>query len=190
MIIYRDNINPDKEILDILSDDEFNKKFYYEESNIITTFHDPYNNYRDLNKLTSDFYSKVVEMIMKKFSLYYKSEYVWEGWFQSYDENTSGHEDHIHFCGNEIFSLVHFLSVPDQPCFYFLYDGEKQYVNEKSGDIIVFPSWATHGVDAVSFGKRKVFSANVSFDNLRITRESVLLKKAWENNCLWTTVKT
>ena len=189
MIIYRDNIDPDKEILDILSDDEFNKRFYHEESNMITTFHNHYDNYKDLNKISSDFYCKIVEMMMKKFSLYYKSKYLWEGWFQVYNENTSGHEDHIHFSGHEMFSFVHFLSVTSQPCFYFLYDGEKQYVNEKSGDIIVFPSWATHGVDAVSSGKRKVFSGNVSFHDLRMTCDSVLLKREWENNILWTTIE-
>ena len=189
MIIYRDNIIPNKRILNILSDNEFNKKFYDEGSNLITTYYKPHYNYKNLNNIAANFYSKIFETLMKKFSLHDKSRYVWQGWFQSYNKNTSGHEDHVHFCGNEIFSLVHFLSISSQPCFYFVYDGKKEYIDEKSGDIIIFPSWATHGVDPVSFGERKVFSANVSLHNIRSAPDTVVNTSSWENNVLWTSTK-
>jgi len=184
MIIYRDNIDPDKEILDILSDDEFNKRFYHEESNIITTFHN-HDNYKDLNKLSNDFYSVIVEKMMKKFSLYEISRYSWKGWYQSYFSFTEGHSPHTHMGFHELFSFVHFLSVPEKPCFYFLIDDKKQYINEKNGDFVIFPSWAIHGVDSISTGERKVFSGNVSYSFIKLTETMFLnTELISDNHCI------
>ena len=48
----------------------------------------------------------------------------------------------------QMLSWVHFIKVPEQKCFYFCKDGNKAYpVHQKSGDLLVFPSYLYHGVD-------------------------------------------
>jgi hypothetical protein len=195
MIIYRDNIKPNEEIVKLLSEEDFKTKYSYDEQNIVTTYFYkdetlPKIEYKNLYQTTIETYTPEIDNIMKKFDLYQISEYRWECWYQVYDEDMSGHKKHSHFSGSEIFSFVHFLSVPDQPCFYFLFNGEKKYIEEKNGDIIVFPSWLMHGVDAVHSGERKILSGNVTFNNFVIEDNKIIYKKEWNNNCLWTTVKT
>ena len=194
MIIYRDSIKPNEEIVKLLSEEDFKTKYLCDRQNIVTTFF--YKDkklsqieYKNLYQITIETYTPEIDNIMKKFDLYQISEYRWECWYQVYDEKMNGHRKHAHFSGGEIFSFVHFLSVPDQPCFYFLFNGEKKYINEKNGDIIVFPSWLMHGVDEVHHGERKILSGNVTFNNFVMEDNQILYKKEWNNNNLWTTVK-
>ena len=87
-------------------------------------------------------------------------------WCQIYNRSTGGkgHPPHTHFSGNQLLSIVHFVRTPkNQKCFYFVCGGEKYYPDtQNSGDFIVFPSWASHGVDPVEVDNndRIIVSAN------------------------------
>ena len=58
-------------------------------------------------------------------------------------------KEHNHFSHpKQMLSWVHFVKVPDQKCFYFTSGNKKIYpVHQKSGDLMVFPSYLYHGVD-------------------------------------------
>ena len=58
-------------------------------------------------------------------------------------------KEHNHYSHpKQMLSWVHFIKVPEQKCFYFCKDGNKAYpVHQKSGDLLVFPSYLYHGVD-------------------------------------------
>ena len=87
-------------------------------------------------------------------------------WCQIYNKSTGGkgHPVHTHFSGNQLLSMVHFIRTPNnQKCFYFIVEGQKYYPDKQnSGDFIVFPSWASHGVDPVECddNDRIIVSAN------------------------------
>ena len=87
-------------------------------------------------------------------------------WCQIYNKSTGGkgHPPHTHFSGDQLLSIVHFVRTPNQKCFYFVNGDQKYYPDtQNSGDFIVFPSWASHGVDAVEVDNndRIIVSANV-----------------------------
>ena len=70
-------------------------------------------------------------------------------WVQIYDEQAGGgHPVHDHWTPDCMISFVHFIKVPKQNCFYFQAE-KKIYPKQDEGDIIFFPSWASHGVDPV-----------------------------------------
>ena len=51
-------------------------------------------------------------------------------------------------------SWVHFVDVPDTKLFYFQVGDKKIYPKcQKTGDIILYPSYAMHGVDMMTEGK-------------------------------------
>ena len=58
-------------------------------------------------------------------------------------------KEHNHYKHpKQMLSWVHFVKVPEQKCFYFCKNGGKSYpVHQKSGDLMVFPSYLYHGVD-------------------------------------------
>ena len=58
-------------------------------------------------------------------------------------------KEHNHYKHpKQMLSWVHFVKVPEQKCFYFCKNGEKSYpVHQKSGDLMVFPSYLYHGVE-------------------------------------------
>ena len=87
-------------------------------------------------------------------------------WCQVYNNDMGGnHDTHTHYTGNAMFSWVHFVDVPkDQKCFYFLKNKQKYYPpTQKTGDFIVFPSWASHGADPVKVSgvNRTIVSGNI-----------------------------
>ena len=111
-------------------------------------------------------------------------------WCQIYNKSTSGfHPTHTHFSGDQLLSMVHFIRTPkDQKCFYFISKGEKYYPDtQNSGDFIVFPSWASHGVDPVECddNDRIIVSINIHCkqykDNMNLDDILVCSKKYRKN---------
>lgn len=111
-------------------------------------------------------------------------------WCQIYNKSTSGfHPTHTHFSGDQLLSMVHFIRAPkDQKCFYFISKGEKYYPDtQNSGDFIVFPSWASHGVDPVDHDNndRIIVSINIHCkeykDNMNLDDTLVCSKKHRKN---------
>lgn len=99
-----------------------------------------------------DWYRKKVRSVTIKLGLYGRSEVENVMWCQIYTNKTDGHPVHTHYCGEELFSWVHFVKAPtDQKCFYFVDSNSNKIYPEdqSSGRFLVFPSWAMHGVDAV-----------------------------------------
>lgn len=66
-------------------------------------------------------------------------------WVQIY--KNSGHGTHNHFRFNIPVSFVHFIRPSAKKCFHFVQGDEKIYPKQDPGDLILFPSWANHGVD-------------------------------------------
>ncbi len=101
-------------------------------------------------------------------------------WVQIYDEQAGGgHPVHDHWTPDCMISFVHFVKVPKQNCFYFQAE-EKIYPKQDEGDIIFFPSWASHGVDpVVECNDRIVLAGNVSvgsFMSKQSSRETIRWK--------------
>lgn len=121
--------------------------------------------HKDQEKLPLDeFYEGVLTYGLALTSIQNAIDYGLEYWMQIYDNHTEGFAPHNHYTGNELVSWVHFLQTPKQKCFYFIDSfGQKTYPNQqRSGDLILFPSWAYHGVDAVEEpGDRVVVAGNV-----------------------------
>jgi hypothetical protein len=130
-------------------------------SNIYTSF---YSSHRE-EKFLSDFYYEVIAEFMKSIHLYHKTRYSLDFWCQMYLPNQGGHVRHHHFGGHQLFSFVHFIKSPDK-CFRFeTASGDEYPESQNDGDFIVFPSWATHGVDTNrGTEERIVVAGNVLLD--------------------------
>jgi hypothetical protein len=112
------------------------------------------------------FYNNLITEVLRSLGLHGRSKTHVIKWCQIYNNSTSGHPVHSHFCGKELFSWVHFVNVPEQKCFFFVdSDSQKIYPETQSnGDLIVFPSWVMHGVDPINEtdkNNRIVVSGNV-----------------------------
>ena len=114
------------------------------------------------------FYDECVECMTKDLGVYHKSKYTYTMWIQMSNSDTNSHSIHSHFQGFEQISWVHFINVPDQPCFYLCNSrDQKIYPSmQKTGDIIAFPSWVLHGVDEVKEKNfdRIIVAGNIWFD--------------------------
>ena len=133
-------------------------------------------------------YEEVFEKILKDLGLYGIVSYNAYLWGQLYDKNCKGHGTHSHFTGSEILSWVHFLKIPEQRCFFFLNsDGDKIYPEHQSqNDMIVFPSWAIHGVDPLENPDdiRIVTAGNITFSSYG-PGDQELVQTKFENTTLW-----
>ena len=105
--------------------------------------------YQD-TELLSTYTPKLVE-ILKKIKLYGTGIFSYSSiWGQLSKKGVPCYiKEHNHYKHpKQMLSWVHFVKVPDQKCFYFCKNGEKSYpVHQKSGDLMVFPSYLYHGVD-------------------------------------------
>ena len=109
---------------------------------VYTTFH---NGFEDSD--LKSFYVDLADRIAKEQAYYVNSFYTCTYWIQVYNKDAI-HPIHTHFTmgDNTIISWVHFLKIPDTPCFRFT-DGENYLVPEQQeGDIIVYPSYIRHEV--------------------------------------------
>jgi hypothetical protein len=118
----------------------------------------------------SQYYAPIIDKIMKDLTLYHRANCRWFYWVQMYNNELNGHKPHHHFDKFTILSWVHFIKVPNrQKCFYFLTSENTKIYPQKqfSGDFIVFPSWALHGVDKI-IGKntRMVVAGNILLDEI------------------------
>jgi hypothetical protein len=133
-------------------------------------------------------YEEVFEKILKDLGLYGVVSYYADLWGQLYDKDSTGHEWHSHFSGSEILSWVHFLKIPEQRCFFFLNsDGDKIYPKHQSqNDMIVFPSWAIHGVDPLENpdDTRVVTAGNIVLTSYG-PGDQELVQTKFENTTLW-----
>ena len=68
-------------------------------------------------------------------------------WVQVYGKNAI-HGKHTHFIvgKNAIISWVHFLKVPEKPCFRFTDGTDWFFPHQNEGDFLVFPSYTQHEV--------------------------------------------
>ena len=87
-------------------------------------------------------------------------------WGQLYKKDLRAKIDiHNHYMTpNNLLSYVHFIKTPPQKCFYFQVGDEKIYPEtQNESDLIVYPSYASHGVDTMTCGTdRFVVAGNVT----------------------------
>lgn len=147
MILWYNNIQIDKSLVELSNNFIESDEFFYKELNIYTSYY----SLKGIDELTN-VYSLIIDTLMKDLSLHHRSKYEWNYWIQKYTNKLDGHLVHDHFDFKTILSWVHFIQVPEnQKCFYFL-DSNKNKLypeNQSFGDFIVFPSWSLHGVDKV-----------------------------------------
>jgi len=166
MIIFRQKVPISTEIKDLLLEKEFQDKYYDNKKNISTTFNSGID-YKQLGELSRQYYSNLIESLVRVLGIYDNVEYSWHYWYQVYDNESSGHEPHLHFSGKEILSWVHFISVSDKQSFYFKTGEGDRKVLEQDEELIVFPSWCIHGVEKFeSNDKRIVAAGNISIEFL------------------------
>ena len=166
MIIFRQKVPISTEIKDLLLEKEFQDKYYDNKRNISTTFNSGID-YKQLGELSRQYYSNLIESLVRILGIYDNVEYSWHYWYQVYDSESSGHEPHLHFSGKEILSWVHFISVSDKQSFYFKTGEGDRKVLEQDEELIVFPSWCIHGVEKFeSNDKRIVAAGNISIEFL------------------------
>ena len=110
-----------------------------------------------------------LEQILRQSSAFADLEYdgTLQPWLNEYGEDCF-QEPHHHESAPEdeliaLRSFVYFFDVPDtESLFYFIEHGEQVYINEKSGDLIVFDTDIMHGVDFNTSGKvRRTIAGNV-----------------------------
>lgn len=166
MIIFRQKVPVSTEIKDLLLEKEFQDKYYDNKRNISTTFNSGID-YKQLGELSRQYYSNLIESLVRVLGIYDNVEYSWHYWYQVYGSESSGHEPHLHFSGKEILSWVHFISVSDKQSFYFKTGEGDRKVLEQDEELIVFPSWCIHGVEKFeSSDKRIVAAGNISIEFL------------------------
>ena len=140
-------------------------------------------------ELLNDYYAMIQEKMMKDLGLFHRTKYHWHFWIQMYNNQTDGHGDHDHFEGDTIISWVHFIRTSNQKCFYFIdSNNHKTYPDyQSSGDMICFPSWASHGVDRVMENN---FNRLIVAGNIRISyieqSDEVFESNSFNDTILWT----
>lgn len=113
------------------------------------------------------YYCDLIAGVLGRLGLRGRAEVYDTKWCQVYNNSMGGcHPPHSHYGGSELFSWIHFVETPvDQKCFYFLdTDHNKYYPDiQNSGDLIIFPPWAMHGVDKVETDgvNRTIVSGNI-----------------------------
>ena len=120
--------------------------------------------YQD-TELLSTYTPKLVE-ILKKIKLYGTGIFSYSRiWGQLSKKGVPSYiKEHNHYKHpKQMLSWVHFVKVPEQKCFYFCKNGEKSYpVHQKSGDLMVFPSYIYHGVyERKNLDERFVIVGNI-----------------------------
>ena len=142
---------------------------------------------------SNKFYSRLANLIITRMGLSGRVQHKMQYWFQVTNLYTSGHVEHEHFSGNEIFSFVHFIQVDENsPCFTWVMSepANNWKPGEKNGDIIVFPPWAAHKVDRPSSKtKRIVVAGNIVLTKYRKLGSNKVFEINAENEqCIYTPV--
>ena len=127
-----------------------------------------YNNLTHFSRVEGlmDFYSLIIEKMMKDIGMFKRCKYGFEVWAQYYNNKTFGHEPHDHFFGSEIISFNHIIKPSKNKCFYFMNDEKEKnyYGKQDSGHFYAWPPWRVHGVDRVEEegSNRLIVAGNIS----------------------------
>jgi|TARA_E500000331_G_C17059151_1_gene627424 hypothetical protein len=146
MFIWSDNIklphNLYDEIVNKIEKNYSNREKFY------TSFYEDGYKFADL---LVPYYGNLIEKIMRDLGMFKRTTYKYNLWVQMYNSETTTHEPHEHFTGNEILSFNHIINSSNEKCFYFLDDdNNKTYPgNQQTGDIFAWCPWLMHGVDKV-----------------------------------------
>ena len=190
MIIWKTNKTIPKDTIDpIVSNIKKDDRSFRKEENFYSSYHLPVKE-RPEEKLSS-LYNDIFPKALNRLGLSGRSNVSVAFWMQIYEKGGGGHGFHMHFTGNEIISWVHFLRPTSKKCFYFIDgDGNQIYPEQNEGDIIMFPSWALHGVDSNTEEEdRCVVAGNVILH--KIDSPGLISTSHWvnENITLWETKK-
>ena len=146
MLIWSDNIklpqNLYDEIVNKIEKNYINREKFY------TSFYEDGYKFSDV---LVPYYGNLIEKIMRDLGMFKRTTYKYNLWVQMYNSETTTHEPHEHFTGNEILSFNHIINSSNEKCFYFLDDdNNKTYPdNQQTGDIFAWCPWLMHGVDKV-----------------------------------------
>lgn len=127
-----------------------------------------YPNHPHPESIWSKNYLNIIKDIMLNIGLETVTKYSYCLWGQLYVKGCN-HLPHHHFRNDDDrydISFVHFIQTVDEPLFQFLNLKEDKYIpiNQKDGDIIVFPSWLWHSVMTNKSNKERFVVAG----NIRI----------------------
>ena len=132
----------EKATLEKLEKQMVNKDYYDSLGNLYTSYE------KDFDYPFGSFYEDRVDEIAMEQAFKNISKLKLSYWVQVYGKDAI-HGKHTHFIvgKNAIISWVHFLKVPEKPCFRFT-DGRNHLVppEQKEGDVIVYPSHVCHEV--------------------------------------------
>lgn len=178
-ILFREKIACPTSIKDVLIDKNFYQDYQQDRVMHLYTSYDNYKNTIEEQKLIkncSKFYANVVTDLMREYNLRKGSQFSFHFWWQIYNNQTDGHNDHTHYDPKDsiLFSFVHFINVDSEdPCFHFLNeDGNEEYINENSEDFILFGSWCRHRVKKPATTQtRAIIAGNISIDQHIIGRQ-------------------
>ena len=188
MIIWKtNNIIPKDTIDSIVSDIKKDDRSFRKEENFYSSYHIPVSE-RPEKRLTS-VYNDIITKGSKQLGLFNRADLAVPFWMQVYPKDGGAHKFHMHFCGQEILSWVHFLRPSSKKCFYFIdSDGKQIYPHQNEGDFIIFPAWALHGVDPNTDDEdRCVVAGNIILDKIECPGLSSLSHRVTDNIILWET---
>jgi hypothetical protein len=169
MILHHLNEDIKEVVLDKLIKKYKTPEYWNNKSKFHTSYYSENTEISDVDEFIVKYYGETVDRVMGDLSLAGRCDYQMSVWVQIYDNETIGHEPHDHFASNEFVSFVHFIDAPEeQNCFYLMKsDGGKIYpTQQRSGDMLFFPSWMQHGVDPVidEGVTRVVISGNIQIN--------------------------
>ena len=114
MLIWSDNIklphNLYDEIVNKIEKNYSNREKFY------TSFYEDGYKFADL---LVPYYGNLIEKIMRDLGMFKRTTYKYNLWVQMYNSETTTHEPHEHFTGNEILSFNHIINSSNEKCFYF-----------------------------------------------------------------------
>ena len=118
-----------------------NEDYYDSKANLYTSYE------KKFDYPFGSFYEDRVDEIATEQAFKNISKITLSYWVQVYGKDAR-HGTHTHFLlgGNIVMSWVHFLKVPETPCFRFT-DGDNYLIHyQNEGDFLVFPSYVQHEV--------------------------------------------
>ena len=188
MIIWKTNYNiPKEEIDSLISDLKKDDRSFGKDIKFYSSYYLPVSE-RPEKKITS-VYNDIITKGSKQLGLFNRADLTVPFWMQVYPKDGGAHKFHMHFCGQEILSWVHFLRPSSKKCFYFIdSDGKQIYPHQNEGDFIIFPAWALHGVDPnTDDDDRVVVAGNVLLTRIEAPQISSRSYLVNDNIVLWET---
>ena len=188
MIIWKTNYNIPKEEIDSLVDDlKKDDRSFGKEIDFYSSYYLPVSERPE--KRITPVYNDIITKGSKQLGLFNRADLAVPFWMQVYPKDGGAHKFHMHFCGQEILSWVHFLRPSSKKCFYFIdSDGKQIYPNQNEGDFIMFPAWVMHGVDPNTDDEdRCVIAGNIILNKIEAPATSSRSYLVNDNIILWET---